>query len=91
MSTNSYQLLHFTVSNRFSKRPLLLPVVSKEESADGKSTNGATSVMDTVATALDDLCLSLSSDSKDKTKKLPEHMKVIKKNKKKKKKVGNSK
>lgn len=46
--------------------------------------------MDTVATAMDDLCLSLSSDSKDKTKKLPEHMKVIKKNKKKKK-VGGSK
>jgi len=61
-------------------------VVSKEDSADDKSSNCPSSVMDTVATALDDLCLSLSHDSKDKVKKLPEHMKIIKK--KKKKKVG---
>ncbi|XP_034233531.1 periodic tryptophan protein 1 homolog [Thrips palmi] len=74
------------VCNRFSKRPLLLPVVSNEDPTDEKSLKGPTSVMDTVATALDDLCLSLNTDSKEKVKKLPDHMKAIKKNKNKKKK-----
>lgn len=78
------------VFNRFSKRPLLRPVQKEEDedktetAADGPST----SVMDTVATAMDDLCLSLNNEPKDKLKSLSEHTKVIKKNKKKKKKPG---
>lgn len=62
--------------------------VKKEESVadtDAPSNSSKKSVMDTVATAMDDLCLSLNADTKEKLKKLPDHMKIIKKNKKKKK------
>ncbi|KAE8747156.1 hypothetical protein FOCC_FOCC006154 [Frankliniella occidentalis] len=75
------------VSNRFSKRPLLLPVKKEESTTEDESPSNvaSSSVMDTVATAMDDLCLSLSNEPKDKLKKLSGHTKVIKKTKKKKK------
>jgi len=78
-----------SVFNRFSKRPLLRPVQKEEEDKAETAADGpSTSVMDTVATAMDDLCLSLNNETKDKLKSLSEHTKVIKKNKKKKKKPG---
>lgn len=78
------------VHNRFSKRPLLMAVHKEDSEANPQASANlpAGSVMDTVATAMDDLCLSLNNEPKDKLKKLSEHMKVIKKGKKKKKKSG---
>lgn len=75
-----------SIKNRFSKRPLLLPIKREESSGAGES--NSTSVMETVATAMDDLCLSLNGEPKDKLKKLPVQSKSIKKIKKKKKKTA---